>query len=227
MASESAARVPFDFFRSLGCYGAVAVLKAPQRRLGYAELVCKFERRKPLFNAISAQNFVGRSHNDTYGIVHSPALSIHDVSHRQPRLQYDCGMDKKPHAWLDWGNRFRAQAKEKGRSLAQVAALMISPETDEALAESTLRSWTNGTRQINLSDFFWLCDTAEVDPAMVLFGQPMLTEVQREALGALTASLLEADPTASPNYEKFTKGVQKSVRAHKAAQAKAASRLKT
>jgi transcriptional regulator with XRE-family HTH domain len=63
---------------------------------------------------------------------------------------------------LGWGARFRESLKAKGLSLGQLAR-----ELD--LAESTLRSWTNGTRDINLSDFLRLCAAAQIDPAFVLF----------------------------------------------------------
>lgn len=123
-------------------------------------------------------------------------------------------------AWLDWGNRFRTQIKEKSRTLAQVAEKMNR-------AESTLRSWTNGTREINLLEFFQLCEAAEVDAAAVLFGRPLMTDAQRKAIGELTASLMEKDPTSSPNYDKFAEKVRKSVSRDKAAMSRATSRLKT
>lgn len=63
---------------------------------------------------------------------------------------------------LGWGARFREQAKERGLSLGQIAGKLD-------LAESTVRSWTNGTRDINLADFLKLCEAAEIDAALVLF----------------------------------------------------------
>lgn len=63
---------------------------------------------------------------------------------------------------LDWGARFRLYLKDKGSSLAKVAERL-------GRAESTLRHWTNGTRDINLAEFLELCGAAGIDPAMVLF----------------------------------------------------------
>lgn len=63
---------------------------------------------------------------------------------------------------LGWGQRFRDLAKERGLSLGQLAERLDR-------AESTVRSWTNGTRDINLSEFLELCTAAGIDPALVLF----------------------------------------------------------
>lgn len=63
--------------------------------------------------------------------------------------------------WQHWGARFRDQIKGK-KTLAEIAEKM-------GQAESTLYSWTNGTRPIRLDDFFRLCETAEVDAVRLLF----------------------------------------------------------
>ena len=67
--------------------------------------------------------------------------------------------------WRGWGKRFRAECADRGLNLAMVAERLD-------LAESTLRSWTNGTREINLADFFRLCNAADVDPKSILFMPP-------------------------------------------------------
>ena len=69
--------------------------------------------------------------------------------------------------WKNWGKRFREQVKERGETLGTVSERM-------ECAESTVRSWTNGTREINLSDFFVLCEKAGVDPSHVLFNGAMV-----------------------------------------------------
>jgi len=63
---------------------------------------------------------------------------------------------------LGWGRRFREYVTDKETTLADVAERI-------GRAESTIRSWTNGTRDINLKEFFELCDAAGLDPASVLF----------------------------------------------------------
>jgi len=100
--------------------------------------------------------------------------------------------------WLDWGKRFRKLLRHKGSNLAKVADAM-------QLSESALRSWTNGNRQINLQDFFKLCEVAEVDPAVVLFAVPRMTEELSKHIAALSASATTVDraPTAQSDYLKM------------------------
>lgn len=104
--------------------------------------------------------------------------------------------------WKEWGMRLRAHLREKDRNLAWLAL-----ETN--LAESTLRSWTNGTREINLSDFFMLCQTAKLDPATILFGHPLMTPEHKRQIGQLAATIIEADPSAAPHYGKLIKSIKK------------------
>lgn len=63
---------------------------------------------------------------------------------------------------LGWGKRFRDLARDKGLSLGDVGEKL-------GRAESTIRSWTNGIRDINLKEFLELCTAAGLDPAIVLF----------------------------------------------------------
>lgn len=55
--------------------------------------------------------------------------------------------------------------------------------------EVTVRSWTNGTRDINLEDFFHLCKKTGLDPAIVLFDAPLMTREQRQRIDALAKSV--------------------------------------
>lgn len=103
-------------------------------------------------------------------------------------------MDKN--IWKTWGKRLKALAKEKGLNLAALAEKL-------GLAESTVRSWTNGTHNTTLKDFFLLCAAADLDPALVLFGMPIMNPEQRKKIGELAVSILEADPTSSPDYRKM------------------------
>lgn len=89
-------------------------------------------------------------------------LSRHHVSHGKIPYTYYRGMANGDKAWKTWGARFRDQMRAKELNLAVLADRM-------SLAESTLRSWTNGNRDINLSDFFRLCAAAGIDPHDVLF----------------------------------------------------------
>jgi transcriptional regulator with XRE-family HTH domain len=86
--------------------------------------------------------------------------SIPLVSDRLGARSYARRMKEKTP--LGWGARFRQLAKGKKSSLAKIAERL-------GRAESTLRSWTNGTRDINLAEFLELCDAAGLSPALVLF----------------------------------------------------------
>lgn len=107
--------------------------------------------------------------------------------------------------WRDWGKRFRVLVKENGETLASVA---------EALgrSEPALRSWTNGNRQINLSEFFALCAAAKVDPAHVLFGRIGLSTEQKARLGELVVSVLESDTATHQDYPKLVRGLQRDLK---------------
>lgn len=172
-----------------------------------------------MFQAITPQNFVSGRHCDTYGIASSPQIAIRIVSDVIRRVSYHARMAKFEYPWEDWGRRFRVQIKEREVTLAKVAEKM-------GLAEVTLRSWTNGTRDANLADVFRMCEVAGVDPAIVLLGRPVMTETQRKSMGELATKIMEVDPTANPNYAVMGDKIRKTVRARKAAEARAASRLK-
>lgn len=75
-----------------------------------------------------------------------------------------------------WAKPFKQAMRVKGMNLAKTAEKMN-------LSESTLRSWTNGTREINLADFLDMCAAAGVDAEMVLFGdRPTKEEVSKRDL---------------------------------------------
>lgn len=98
------------------------------------------------------------SHNQT-GL--SIPIESGDMS-RFPYKPYRSRMAKD--YWRDWGTRFRRACRDKQSPLT-------TKEVAERLdmAESSVRSWLNGTREINLSDFFLLCSAAGIEPASILF----------------------------------------------------------
>lgn len=108
-------------------------------------------------------------------------------------------MVKPKDAWKSWGLRFRNQLKDRGKNLAYVAEKMTDKNGDQ-MSESAVRSWTNGTRKINLEDFFRACEVAELNPAVILFGHPIMSEDEKKRIGALIVSVLEADTSANPDY---------------------------
>jgi len=99
-------------------------------------------------------------HSDTHGIALGQPLSIPYVSDTKPAHPYYGGMAKATRP--EWGDRFKSMLRAKNSSLAKLAEKMRR-------AEPTLRSWTNGTRQINLSEFFEMCAAADIKPAALLF----------------------------------------------------------
>lgn len=145
-----------------------------------------------MFQAVVPQKLRAGGHSDTYGIALPRDLSIHSVSDARDTFVYDCGMADTSQPWLDWGARFRRMIKDKGLSLAQIGERM-TPQR----AESSLRSWTNDTRRVNLEEFFALCAAAELDPAVVLFARPVMTDRQHDAINTLvTEKMREPDPKA-------------------------------
>lgn len=91
-------------------------------------------------------------------------MSIPYVSHGKRALPYPIRVRENDKTPLKWGTRFRMALKAKDSSLAKLAG-----HKKVNRSESALRSWTNGTRDINLAEFLQLCDAAEIDPSLVLF----------------------------------------------------------
>lgn|SRR3990167_4632373 len=119
--------------------------------------------------------------HDTYGIAARWQKSIPLVSDTDAPGLYHCKMPKN--TWKTWGPRFKKLAKENGHTLASLAEKL-------GRSESTLRSWTNGTREINFSEFFDLCAAAGVNPSMVIFGAlPMNAEARQHVAEAITRAL--------------------------------------
>lgn len=139
---------------------------------------------------------MGFFHNDTYGIALQFPLSIPTVSDNQGALPYYSLMEKDD--WKTWGPRFKALAKENGETLATVAEKM-------GLAESTLRSWTNGTHDVNLADVMEMCAHADVNPALVLFNAPLMRPEIKSQLRDLAKNVFDADHSIVPGYQKQAK----------------------
>jgi len=94
-------------------------------------------------------------------------------------------MAKRAYNWEDWGRRFVKAAKDNGFSLKRLGTM-----AGRIGVESTIRSYTNKTRDITLKDFFKLCEQASVDPHDVLFGRFAMTrEDAKEIAEAVTLTL--------------------------------------
>jgi transcriptional regulator with XRE-family HTH domain len=98
---------------------------------------------------------------------------------------------------LGWGTRFRQMALGNGKSLKDVAEKL-------GRAESSVRSWTNGTRQINLIEFLELCDAAGIDPATCLFAGKV-----DSGFLAIGEAWNQADAEERKVFETVAKGVLK------------------
>lgn len=118
-------------------------------------------------------------------------------------------MKQNVDSWKYWGRRLRVHLKENGENLAKLAERMVDDDGKQ-MAESSLRSWTNGTRKVNLEDFFELCTQAKADPVQILFGRPLMGDQLKSQIGALASSIFGADPAADPDYGKFVASVGRS-----------------
>lgn len=144
----------------------------------------------------------------TYSINKNLGVSIPTVSLYPIKGDYSSRMKSNNDIWRTWGQRFRNARKEKGLSLRSCALKM-------ELTEGALRHWENGNRNINLEDFFRLCEIADVDPCLILFGAPMLSPEMRESLnelGEVSRKLFLADPLSNPNYGSMMRRLKKAQR---------------
>lgn len=115
---------------------------------------------------------------------------------------------------MGWGPRFRYAIKSRGLTVADVAEKI-------GRAESSVRSWLNGNREINLSEFVELCASARLEPAAVLTdeneghefldialawrkskGKPL----QRELLRMAAKGILADEDRGAANGEAYTGG---------------------
>lgn len=105
-------------------------------------------------------------------------------------------------SWRDWSTRLRAHLKEKPKPRGEIAAAL-------GIGEAALRHWLNGTRNLNLEDFFRLCDAAEADPLLILFGPTPMTDEMKRRLGDAVVKVLESDTSANPHYLEFIGTIKK------------------
>lgn len=85
--------------------------------------------------------------------------------------------------WEDWGKRLRAHMKTTKVTQDDVAE-------DMGVSQGTIAHWLNGRREVNLADFFRMCESARADPRFVLFETP--AEIKSPpSLDELAAALAE------------------------------------
>jgi len=99
-------------------------------------------------------------------------------------------------AMQEWGKRFRAH-------------MQLHRLSQESLAESLGRTqgaighWIRGERQINLSEFWKLCEAAGADPKLILFGQ------DETGLVSGIRQVLTAHPELIPGYGDLEKKLRR------------------
>lgn len=113
-------------------------------------------------------------HSDTHGIASRSRVSIPLVSDCGERPRYS----RRMQAWKGWPDRIRTAKKAAGMTWADVAEKV-------GVEEPTIRHWLNGTRNLNLEDFFSLCAAVKADPQTILFGKDSLPGDVRNALAGI------------------------------------------
>lgn len=83
-------------------------------------------------------------------------------------------MSDTDQAWKEWKKRFRDHV-EAGCGWKRLAENMN-------MTPGGVRHYLNSTREVRLTKFFALCKAAKADPAVILFGQPVLNEDMRRAI---------------------------------------------
>jgi len=111
-------------------------------------------------------------------------------------------MEKIQNGWRHWGHRLRLHVRESRRTWGKLAEQL-------EVTEGTLRHWCNGTREINLTTFFSLCEKAEADPHLILFGQPYLNEESARQMGSQLTAMLAHDASLNPRYYEHSKALHK------------------
>lgn len=112
-------------------------------------------------------------------------------------------MNKRSDQWRGWPTRFKSHLREFKQKHADISKKL-------EISEGALRHWLNGTRKINLEDFFRLCDAANADPVLILFGpMPSMTEDMKRRLGDAVVKVIESDTLANPHYQDFIGAIRK------------------
>ena len=140
--------------------------------------------------------------HDSYSIGRNNGLSIPIASALYRAGNKLSNVPWRDQSWTSWGQRIRIHMRERRLRPMKVADKL-------KISEPALRSWINGHREINLSDFFRLCLVIEADPHLMLFGKPSLSAEQRAKIGQFMASILEADTSLNPSYHSLIGKLQK------------------
>lgn len=120
--------------------------------------------------------------HDTYRIALVQRLSTHTVSDAWRAPPYYRRMPYRD-VWKGWPARFKAHYRKHHMRASDVAEKL-------AITEAALRHRLNGTRQVDLAEFFAMCAAVEANPLEILFGGLPLSDEQMASLGQAMHSLL-------------------------------------
>lgn len=97
--------------------------------------------------------------------------------------------------WETWGKRLKQHMKDVELTQDAVAERL-------EVTQGSIAHWVNGRREINLADFFRLCEAAKADPQRVLFGDTetytVLADLQRFLGASPELRHLIAQPAVPP-----------------------------
>lgn len=94
--------------------------------------------------------------------------------------------------WQAWPTRFKAHYRKGGMTAGDVAGKLD-------ITEAGLRHRLNGTRQVDLPEFFQMCAAIDADPIEILFGGLPLSDEQMASLGQAMHSILWRTDSTTPN----------------------------
>ncbi len=97
----------------------------------------------------------------------------------------------------NWGVRFRAHMKLHSLSQETLADAM-------GRSQGAVGHWISGRRDINLNEFFKLCEAAGADPRLILFPDSRTEEALTQI-----GQILKAHPELNPAYKPFEKGIKR------------------
>lgn len=103
-----------------------------------------------------------------------------------------------PFGMKGWGSRFRAHMRLHKQSQESLGDAL-------GVSQGAVGHWLSGRRQINLSEFWRLCEVAGADPRVILFH-----EDANPALADEIKKVLAAHPELHPGYQGFERSLRRS-----------------
>lgn len=100
-----------------------------------------------------------------------------------------------PMGWKDWGKRLKQHMKDAGLTQDKVAERL-------GVSQGSIAHWLSGRREVNLADYFKLCEAAGADPQRTLFGDTepftVLANLQEFLANQPELSRMIAQPSVPP-----------------------------